>query len=132
MQTNPAASRHSTEARETAKALAIILVLVVGILTCLAIQVWVMTRPAGAHEAPSGWSYDRACCADYDCRMIEDDAVEVTPEGWRVKATGEVFAFNDRKVRSSPDGSFHRCSHAFARPEAPDKTICLYVPGMGS
>lgn len=132
MQTDPAESREATEARETAAALAATALVAAALAICLMAYAWVLTRPANAHEAPSGWSYDRTCCSDYDCRLIADDAVAVTSGGWLVKATGEVLPFNDRRVKPSPDGSFHRCSHAFARPEAPDKTICLYAPGFGS
>jgi hypothetical protein len=80
---------------------------------------------AFAHNAPSGWAYDPACCSDRDCYEVSDDAVAVVPGGWRIKATGEVFRQLD--VRQSQDGHFHRCSLAG---RGDTRTICLYVPPM--
>lgn len=82
--------------------------------------------PAGAHQAPSGWTYDSECCGGSDCRPIQDDAVVRVPGGWRIVATGQVFT--DDAVKHSPDGHFHRCS-AYGREDT--HTYCLYVPDLG-
>jgi len=91
------------------------------LLSCFAI----LSFPALAHEAKSGWSYAPECCSGRDCREISEDAVRVEPQGWQVKATGEVF--NYRQVKMSQDGHFHRCSAGFPGSEV-GKTFCLYVP----
>lgn len=81
--------------------------------------------PAAAHDAPSGWTYPVACCSDFDCREVADDAVTEGPEGYVIKVTGEVIPMTSRKVRPSPDGVFHWCSVAG---KADGRTICLFVP----
>lgn len=84
-----------------------------------------MTLPAFAHDAPSGWSYPFACCSNQDCRPVPASAVRERPEGYVIEATGEVVAYQDSRVRHSPDGVFHWCSVAG---EARSRTICLFVP----
>lgn len=90
-----------------------------------------LATPAKSHD----W-YDQACChATHhggDCKPIEDDAVEITPKGWRVKETGEVVPYADTRERKSKDSQFHRCSPSYKNPNAMNYTRCLYVPGMGS
>jgi hypothetical protein len=81
--------------------------------------------PAGAHEAPKGWSYPFACCSGYDCREVASKAISERPEGYVIQATGEVVTYNDKRVRKSPDGEFHWCSVAGA---SDSRTICLFVP----
>lgn len=84
------------------------------------------TTPAAvAHDAPSGWSYSRACCDNQDCHPIAPGEVEATPRGYRVPATGELIPFSDRRIKPSGDSSTHRCSYG-GFPNA--GTICLYVP----
>jgi hypothetical protein len=83
------------------------------------------TQPAGAHDAPSGWTYPLACCSDYDCREVADADVVEGPEGYVIKVTGEVIPMTSRKVRKSPDGVFHRCSVQGKQDSA---TLCLFVP----
>lgn len=80
---------------------------------------------ARAHDAPSGWTYPLACCSDYDCREVPDSAVIEGPDGYVIRATGEVIPMTSRKVRPSPDGVFHWCSVG-GRPDS--NTICLFVP----
>ncbi|MEJ1157308.1 hypothetical protein [Prosthecomicrobium sp. N25] len=89
----------------------------------VALGIGVLARAAPAHEAPSGWTYPRACCSGQDCYVIDARDVEVSPYGYRILATGEVIAFD--RARSSPDGQFHRCSLG-GKPTAP--TTCLFVP----
>lgn len=86
---------------------------------------------AWSHQARAGWAYDRICCGGHDCREIADDAVEAIRHfnglGWRIKATGEVFA--DAEVRWSKDGHWHRCS---VQGRDDTATACLYRPPPGS
>lgn len=95
--------------------------------TCLCLAAALaLAAPAAAHQAPAGWSYDRECCSDMDCRPIADDAVVRVPGGWRIVATGQIIP--DNAVKHSPDEHFHRCS-AYGREDT--HTYCLYVPELG-
>lgn len=86
---------------------------------------FVMAAPSFAHDAKSGWSYPFACCSGYDCRAVEPRRISERPEGYVIDTTGEVLAYNDRRVRNSPDGEYHWCSVA-GRDDS--RTICLFVP----
>lgn len=82
---------------------------------------------ADAHD----W-YPYSCCSGQDCRPISASEVAPTPGGWLVRATGEVIPYGSTKLHMTPreaKGEYHRCS-AGGRPEG--RTICLYVPDMGS
>lgn len=98
----------------------------------VAAMVAVFAAPALAHDAkptaarPLGWSYPFACCADYDCRTASSSEVLERPEGYVIAGTGEVVPMTDRRVRDSPDGEFHWCSHQAGI--GAGKTICLFVP----
>ncbi len=81
--------------------------------------------PAGAHDAPKGWSYPFACCSGYDCREVTSKAISERPEGYVIQGTGEIVTYNDKRIRNSPDGEFHWCSVAGAND---GRTICLFVP----
>lgn len=82
---------------------------------------WEMAlRPAHAHEAPSGWSYDAACCSGHDCAMVRPSAIHEGPNGITITLkAGEhpmligpftAFVGNDsRKLKESPDGEWHVC-----------------------
>lgn len=91
------------------------------LLTALAIP----AIPADAHQAPAGWSYDRICCSDQDCRPISAREVEATARGWRIKRTGALVPFS--QARPSKDGAFHWCT---VDGSDSGKTICLYAPDM--
>lgn len=86
---------------------------------------------AHAHDAPSGWSYDKRCCSGVDCRVVNHGGVSVheTPRGYRISTTGEVIPYSDSRIKDSPDGEFHWCSHGGGDRT---KTICLYAPPKGS
>lgn len=84
-----------------------------------------LSGSAWAHDAPSGWTYPLACCSDYDCREVPDAAIIEGPDGYTIRATGEVIPMTSRKVRNSPDGQFHWCSVAGKDDTG---TICLFVP----
>jgi hypothetical protein len=88
-----------------------------------------MSGTAPAHEAPSGWAYDMACCSDHDCRP-EKSEVRATSRGWFITSTGETITYNDRRIHESKDGEFHRCLIQKGSQD-PGITRCLYVPPMG-
>lgn len=81
--------------------------------------------PARGHDAPTGWTYPFSCCSNYDCRAVPTRHVSERPEGYVINVTGEVVAYNDTRVRNSPDGEFHWCS---VSGESNSRTICLFVP----
>lgn len=89
----------------------------------LGLLVVLFPRPALAHQAASGMTYDYAeCCNGKDCGPIASNAVVATSQGWFVKATGELVP--KAKIHDATDGQFHRCTFS-------DKTTrCLYVPPM--
>lgn len=81
---------------------------------------------AKAHD----W-YDYSCCSDKDCRPIPFDAVQVTPEGYRVPS-GDVIPFASTKIKPTPaedtEQRFHWCTVAGTDT---GHTLCLYVPQGG-
>ncbi len=92
--------------------------------TGLALILSTCAHDADAHDAPSGWTYPMACCSDFDCREVGDADVTEAADGYRVPS-GEILAYQDRRVRPSPDGRFHWCSVAGSMT---GKTICLFAP----
>lgn len=82
-----------------------------------------------AHDAPSGWSYDAACCFDRDCRPISSSAVKEGPDGYLITIDNETVPYTDTRIKDSPDGLFHWCT-VDGRDDG--RTICLYVPPRGS
>lgn len=97
------------------------------VLTALSLATFiaVMMKDVMAHDAQSGWSYPASCCSDYDCREVADADVIEGPDGYVIRATGELIPMTSKKVRPSPDGVFHWCSVAGKDDGA---TICLFVP----
>jgi hypothetical protein len=89
--------------------------------------------PAGAHEAPMGWTYPLSCCSNYDCKQVTgghaSGEVREAPGGYVIAGTGEVVPYQDKRIRRSPDGAFHWCAHQ-AGVDA-GRTICLFVPDRG-
>jgi hypothetical protein len=87
---------------------------------------------AYAHMADNGWMYSSDCCSGADCYQIKDDDVDPVPNGYSVRATGEIVHNGDTlpsggpKIRESPDGHYHRCSTAG---QVTGHTYCIYVPG---
>lgn len=99
---------------------------------CLCLALFCLSAlAASAHEAvatkkmPLGWSYPFSCCSGVDCRQVPQSAIGVTPEGYVIKATGEVIPYGSKKIKDSPDGELHWCSVG-GRDDG--KTICLFVP----
>lgn len=82
-----------------------------------------LARPAYPHSF-----YEYSCCHDKDCRPVPDGAITEGPNGYVVKATGEVIPYTDKRVRQSPDQNFHWCSVA-GLPDS--RTLCIYAPGRG-
>lgn len=92
-----------------------------------------------AHDAPSGRSYDPACCNTMDCRPADGpdgprhhpiQLVEVQG-GYRVIKTNgqdEMVDWNSKRVRPSKDGDYHVCTHG-GRDDG--GVICIYVPPKG-
>lgn len=96
------------------------------------IPLLLLASGALAHEAPKGWSYPLACCANFDCMEVPDGAISEPSDSdpdYVVKATGERLNYDDRRIRPSPDGVFHWCAHKSGLDAG--KTICLFVPPRG-
>ncbi|TIU02386.1 MAG: hypothetical protein E5W43_01185 [Mesorhizobium sp.] len=105
-----------------------------GLIAAVAFIVFMLCGGASAHDAkptavlPQGWSYPFACCANYDCRQATGEVKE-EPDGYHTPS-GEVIPYSDKRVKDSPDGEFHWCSHQTGLDAG--KTICLFAPGRGS
>jgi hypothetical protein len=93
--------------------------------------IWLLL-PADAHDAPPttaqplGWTYPWSCCSGMDC-VPKTKGISETPEGYVVDETHEVIPYGDKRIKDSPDGLFHWCSHV----NTDHKTICLFVPPRG-
>lgn len=101
----------------------LILAMLIAAAVCLFMAL--VTGSSDAHEAPSGWSYPFACCSTNDCRSVPADWVQEQPDGFRIVITGEELAYQDNRIRFSPDNEWHWCSIARANDS---RTICLFVP----
>ena len=92
---------------------------------------------AHAHNAPSGWQYDAACCSQRDCVPIAARFVRVGPEGFTVTIPAGAHPFvkdqalsfsmphRSDRVRPSGDAEYHACINPWRVP------LCLYVPPGG-
>ena len=58
-------------------------------LACLAVSA-LGASPAGAHQAPTGWTYPWACCSNMDCQEVETKSISEKPQGYVIQSTGEV------------------------------------------
>lgn len=98
-----------------------------------------MTCNAYAHQAPTGWSYDPACCSGRDCAQIATSRVKPTSDGWLVTVgPGDHpiivdqqtyrIPYTDSKIRKSGDEFFHLC----IAPYDPTYVYCFYVPEFGA
>lgn len=88
----------------------------------------VLASQAYGHDAPKGWSYPFACCAGNDCRPVPGSAILETDKGYVIARTGEPLAYNDTRIKDSPDGEIHWCSVAG---KDDSRTICLFMPPKG-
>lgn len=82
--------------------------------------------PAYGHDF-----YEPMCCSEKDCKPVPTGDVQATAGGWFIVMTGETIPYGHWREKKSPDGGFHRCA-ASADFSAKGRTLCLYVPGMGS
>lgn len=80
--------------------------------------------------------YEYACCADHDCGPVAFEAVQATPDGYRVTfATGrvEVLSYADTRIRPTPPEDVEQRYHVCTVGGSPDGfLLCLYVPQGGS
>lgn len=96
-----------------------------------------MAVPAAAHDAPSGWEYDRECCGGYDCaashggvREVQGGyAVSVAPGTHPMVPVGRspVVGFvphGDPRIRVSGDSDRHVCIVG-------GRVFCIYIPPGG-
>lgn len=92
----------------------------------LVLMLAILSGPAVAHKAASGWTYEAICCSVRDCHEAAPGEVENTDAGYLIPATRELIPYTDKRVKPSGDGVLHRCSRAGL---ITGETICLYVPG---
>jgi hypothetical protein len=79
------------------------------------------------HQAPSGWAYPQACCANQDCREVAQQSIKELPDGYHLPS-GEVVGYLDKRVRESPDGEWHLCT---VQGLETGRAICLFIPPRG-
>ena len=80
---------------------------------------------ASAHEAPSGWFYDAACCSNKDCAPIDDAEVEESDAGFFLKTRQEFVP--REKTKQGRDENFHLCVNQFN-----GSLLCFYRKFSGS
>lgn len=73
--------------------------------------------------------YPRECCMDIDCAPVDTKEINQTEFGWNILISKETIAFDDSRVKASPDQQFHRCVKDFWDLASP--TRCLFVPKFG-
>ena len=81
-----------------------------------------LTTPVAAHQAASGWAYPTECCSGKDCFEFPGEKIKETPRGYELPS-GIVVPYNDRRLRSSPDGEYHVCANFVNK-----VLTCLFVP----
>lgn len=114
----------ATHRKEASKPLRTTLVFV----ALIAIGLLVYAASAWAHEAPTGWAFDPACCGNGDCKPIAATDVRETPNGYLIEPTKELIPYQSPKVRISPDGMPYRCS---VQGKVTGATYCLYISKGG-
>ena len=92
---------------------------------------------------PLGWAYPLNCCSGQDCAAIPASRVSTMPDGYHIEVgpgdhqfvtrpTLFIVAYNDRKVKPSPDGEFHLCISREYRGTSgdvtPSRLICFFAP----
>lgn len=109
------------------------IIFAVVIAVCVALWLFATAFVVNAHEArtvagqPLGWKYSYACCSDKDCRPVAAGEIKETPEGYLLIKTGEVVGYQDKRVKESPDGTFHVCQ--VAGDFEAGRILCIYAPG---
>lgn len=99
---------------------------VLKLLACVALLCGAFLLPARAHDAPMGWSYDAACCSGQDCAPLPENSVTERPDGYLLKATGEVV--EKSKARQGQDENWHLCRSTVFKANI----YCIYLPLRGS
>ncbi|WP_352649148.1 hypothetical protein [Mesorhizobium sp. M0408] len=56
--------------------------------------------------------------------LLNAKATREKPQGYVIQSTGEVAAYGDKRVKNSPDGEYHWCSHLAGMDAG--HTICLF------
>jgi hypothetical protein len=79
-----------------------------------------------AHEAPSGWEYPWYCCSNKDCHPAQPGDIQEGPSGYTLTTTGEVVPYDDRRVKTSPDGVYHVCQQDGDFDHG--RILCLFSP----
>ena len=79
-----------------------------------------LTVPASAHQAASGWAYPPDCCAEKDCFEFPGQRIKETPQGYLLPS-GIIVTYSDKRLRPSPDGLYHACAFL-------GRLTCLFVP----
>jgi hypothetical protein len=94
--------------------------------------------PAAAHDAKTGWEYDKFCCNgdnhSGDCQMISTKNVRVTSGGYeillrpgdhRLVTRPHNFSLPQSEARRSKDEEYHICLYP-----TEDTLRCFYAPDM--
>jgi hypothetical protein len=81
------------------------------------------------HDAPMGWSYPLSCCSNRDCKPLAAGEIRETPMGYEITSTGEIVGYADRRVKPSPDGSYHVCQQGGDFDKG--RALCVFAPPMG-
>ena len=68
------------------------------------------------------------CCGPSDCGPWPEEDVEVTPDGFHLKSTGETIPFK-KTYLTEPDQVGHSAYWRCKRRTDPPQTRCLFVPG---
>lgn len=103
------------------------------LLPCLLLAIAALAStclPSLAHETPSGWRYDGACCSERDCRLADPGEVVEREGGWLVVPSGTFVPHGDPRLHMAPDGAFHICNVIAG--DRMSAFWCLYVPSFGS
>lgn len=105
-----------------------LLAIIAGLVLLLCILVMVMAWIVSEAYAHS-W-YDRSCCDVTDCTPLPPDAVQVTPQGYRLP-NGQLVPF--ARARVSMDRDFHWCRRSPTSPliEPYGELACFYAPMGG-
>lgn len=101
----------------------------------LALAIAAICGPARGHQAPSGWEYPLACCAQRDCARVPPP--QVTPAGLvfrlgpgdhpMVRAPITItLPADDPRLQGSGDGEWHLCLRSVE-----PRVICGFRPPMG-
>lgn len=85
----------------------------------------------GVTKANSHDWYPLECCSEKDCAPIPETDVEVTPQGYLIKSTGERIPY--KAARTAPDGQYHVCRYTPSSPiiQPVARPPCFWAPMTG-